>query len=226
MVYLEALLQSPENGYGVLNGRLLHHDGLEAALKGGVLFYVLAVLVDGGGADAVELAPGQHGFEHVAGVNCALGLTCTHNCVQFVYEEQYPSVALLDLVQHGLEAFLKLAPVLGARKERPHVESEDGAILQTFRHIAPDYALGKPFHDGGLAYAWLANKDRVVLGFSTKDPDNPSDLLVTAYDGIELTGPCHGHQVATIPFKGFVGILGVGALDPLAPSYVLKNLQE
>ena len=46
---------------------------LEAALEGGVLLDVLAVLVERGGADHAQLAAGEHRLEHVAGVHRALG---------------------------------------------------------------------------------------------------------------------------------------------------------
>ena len=68
VVHLEALAQAAQDRDRVLHVRRLHHDGLEAPLQRRVLLHVLAVLVEGGGADAVQLAPGQHGLEQVAGV--------------------------------------------------------------------------------------------------------------------------------------------------------------
>ena len=47
--------------------------GLEAPLEGGVLLDVLAVLVEGRGADAAQLAAGEGGLEEVGGVHRALG---------------------------------------------------------------------------------------------------------------------------------------------------------
>ena len=63
---LEPLAQPPQDGDGVLDRGLVDQHGLEAPLQGGVLLDVLAVLVEGGGADHVQLAAGQHGLEHVA----------------------------------------------------------------------------------------------------------------------------------------------------------------
>ena len=56
-----------------VDGRGLDHDGLEAALQGGVFLDVLAVFVQGGGADALEFAARQGGLEHVGGVHGAFG---------------------------------------------------------------------------------------------------------------------------------------------------------
>ena len=43
----------------LLDGRRFDLDGLEAAFEGGVLLDVLAILVEGGGADALQLAAAQ-----------------------------------------------------------------------------------------------------------------------------------------------------------------------
>ena len=58
----------------VLNGRLVDGDGLEAPLQSGVLFDGLAVFVEGGGADDLDLAPGKGRFQDVGGVHAALGI--------------------------------------------------------------------------------------------------------------------------------------------------------
>ena len=60
VVDLVALLEAAEDGDGVLDRRLADEHLLEAALEGGVLLDVLAVLVEGGGADHAQLAAGQH----------------------------------------------------------------------------------------------------------------------------------------------------------------------
>ena len=56
------VFQAPEDGDGVLHRGFIHLHRLEPALQSGVLFNILAVLVQRGGADAVQLAPGQHGL--------------------------------------------------------------------------------------------------------------------------------------------------------------------
>jgi len=86
--------------------------------------------------------------------------------VQFVDEEDDASFGLLDLVQHRLETLLELAAELGPGDQRPHVQGEDGLVLEPLRHIAPHDALGKTFHYGGLADARFADQDRIVLGFA------------------------------------------------------------
>ena len=99
--HLVALLQAAQDGDGVLHRGLLHHHRLEAALEGRVLLDVLAVLVQGGRADAVQLAAGQHGLEQVARVHGAVGLAGAHDGVQLVDEEEDLALGLLDLLQDG-----------------------------------------------------------------------------------------------------------------------------
>ena len=84
---LVALAQALEDLDGVGHGGLFDHDLLEATLEGGVLLEVLAVLVERGGADHVQLTAGEHRLEHVARVHRALGGAGADDGVQFVDEE-------------------------------------------------------------------------------------------------------------------------------------------
>ena len=61
--------------------RLVDQHLLEAALERGVLLDVLAVFVERGRADAVQLAARERGLQHVAGVDRAFGLAgADHAC--------------------------------------------------------------------------------------------------------------------------------------------------
>ena len=62
-------------------------DGLEAPLQRRVLLDVLAVLGEGGGADDLDLAPGEGGLEDVGGVHAALGVARADKVVHLVYHE-------------------------------------------------------------------------------------------------------------------------------------------
>ena len=217
VVELEALPQAAEDGDRVLDARLLHEYGLEAALQRRVLLDVLPVLVKRRGPDAVELPPGEHGLEQVAGVHRAVDLAGPDDQVQLVDEEDHAAVRLLDLVQHGLQALLELPPVLGAGDKRAHVEREHRAFLQALGHVAAEYPLGEALDDRRLADAGLADQDRVVLGLSREDPDRAADLVVAADDRVELPllGPVH--QVHPVLLKGLVGRLRVVRRDALVP---------
>ncbi|MPM37123.1 hypothetical protein SDC9_83729 [bioreactor metagenome] len=62
VVDLIALLQTTKDGDGVLHRGLADQHRLKAPLQRRVLFNILPVFVEGGGPDAVKLAPGQHGL--------------------------------------------------------------------------------------------------------------------------------------------------------------------
>ena len=60
------LSKTSQDGDGGGDAGLVHIHLLEAALKGRVLLNVLAVLIQGGGADAPQLATTQHGLQQIA----------------------------------------------------------------------------------------------------------------------------------------------------------------
>ena len=129
VVHLVFFLQAPEDGDGVLHRGLDHHDGLEAALQGRVLFDVLAVLVDGGGPDAVQLAPGQGRLDHVGGVHRPFGRPGPHQGVELVDEHDDLAFGLGHLLEHRLEAVFELAPELGAGDEGAHIQGHQALVL-------------------------------------------------------------------------------------------------
>ena len=87
VVHFVALLQAAQDRDGVFHRRLVDEHFLEAALERGVLLDVLAVFVERGRADAMQLAARQRGLEHVAGVHGAFGLAGADHGVQLVDEQ-------------------------------------------------------------------------------------------------------------------------------------------
>ena len=98
MVDLIALLESTENGNGVLLVGLIHQYLLETPFQGSILLHVLSVLIECGGPNAMEFAPGQGRLEHVARIHGALGFTRTHHGVQFIDEQNDPPLLLGQLI--------------------------------------------------------------------------------------------------------------------------------
>ena len=187
VVHLVAVLQPAQDADGVLDRRLADEHLLEAALQGGVLLDVLAVLVEGGGADHAQLAAGQHRLDHVAGVHRALtGRAGADDGVQLVDEGDDLPGRVLDLVENGLEALLELAAVLRAGHHGAHVQGDHGLVAQALRHVAGHDALGQALDDRGLADAGLADQHRVVLGPAAQHLDDATDLVVAPDDRVEL----------------------------------------
>ena len=137
-----------------------------------------------------------------------------------------PALGRPDLVEHGLEALLELAPVLGAGDQRAHVQGKDRLVAQAFGYVAPDDALGQPLHDGGLAHAGVTDEHGVVLGLTGEDLDDAADLGVPADHGVELARPGAVHQVEAVLAQGLVGPFGRGRGDPLVAPDGAERSQE
>ena len=210
VVGLVLLLEPAQDPDGLLDARLADQDLLEPAFERGVLLDVLAVLVEGGGSDHAQLAAGEHGFEHVARVHGALaGRTGPHNGVELVDERDDLSVGAGDLLQHGLQPLLELAPVLRAGNHAGQIQRDQTLVAQRFGHVAGDDALGEALDDGGLADAGFADEHRVVLGAPGQDLHNTPDLGVTADDRVDLALPRALGQVDAVLLQGLETGLGV-----------------
>jgi len=146
--------------------------------------------------------------------------------VELVDEEDDAALGLFHLVQHGLQPFLELAPVLGPGDEGAHVQVEDGLVLQGAGHVPFDDALGQPLGDGGLAHAGLADEHGVVFGFAGEDADDVPNLLVPADDRVQLILSGRLHQVGAVLLEGVVGLLRVVGGHPLVPPHGGEGLQN
>ena len=226
VVQLVAFLQAAQNGHRALHVRLVHQHLLEAALQRGVLFDVAAVLVQRGGADAVQLAARQGGFEHVAGVHRAFGLAGAHHRVQLVDEQDDAAALLAELVQHGFQAFLELAAELRPGDERAHVQRQNALVLEALRHFAVEDALRQALHDGGLAHARLADEHRVVLGAALQHLHGAANLLVAADDRIELSFLSPRREIDGVLGQRLAGVFGAGVAHGFAVAGGIHGLAE
>ena len=194
---MEALviaLDAQDNLDRVLDGGLGHGDGLEAALQGGVFFDVFPVLVEGGGADDLNLPPGEGGLEDVGGVHAALGVAGAHQIVDLVDEEDHVAVGLY-LVHQALDPALELAPKLGAGHQGGEVQQLDLLLLELGGHLAPGDAQGQSLGHGGLAHARLADEAGVVFRPAGEDLHHTLDLLFPADDVVQAAASGFGGEV-------------------------------
>ena len=217
VVDLVALLQPAQDRDRVVDVGLVDEHRLEAPRQRRVLLDVLAVLVERGGADAVQLAAGQRRLEHVGGVHRPLGLAGTDQRVQLVDEQDHVALAVLHLLQQGLQPLLELAAVLGAGDQGAEIERQQPAVAQRLRHVAVDDAPGEALGDGGLADAGLADQDRVVLGPARQDLDDAADLLVAADHRVELAGARGLGEVARVLLQRVIAFLGTRDSGPCGP---------
>ena len=226
VVYLIAFLQAAQNGNGVLHRRFIHHHRLEAAGKRGVLFDVFAVFVERRCADAVQLAAREHRFEQVACIHRAFRPPCADNVVQLVDEQDDTPFGALHLAQHGLQALFKLTAELRARNERAHVQGKDLAFLKRRRNIPAHDALRKPLRDGRFAHARLADKNRVVLCFARKNPDDVPHFVIPADHGVKLLLARKLHKVLRIFAERIIGTLRRIARDPRAAADIVERRKK
>ena len=226
MVRLVALLQPAQDRDRVGDGRLADEHGLEAPLEGRILLDVLAVLVERRRADGAQLSAREHRLEQVSGRDGALGRAGADDRVQLVDEEDDLALRGGDLREHRLEPLLELAPVLGARDQRPDVERPDALALQSLGHVARDDALGEALGDRRLADARLADQDGIVLRPAREHLDRAPDLLVAADHGVELSRLGGGGEVAAELRQRLVGALGILRRHPLAAAHVLERAEQ
>ena len=198
MVRLVTLFQATQDGDGVFHARLAHEHLLETAFQCRILFDVLAVLVQRGRADQAQLATGQHGLQHIAGIHRAFGRTRADDGVDLIDEGDDLTIRILDFVQDALQALLELATVLRTGHHGAQVKGDELLALQGGGHVARHDTLGQTLHDGGLADAGLANQHRVVLGTTGEDLNHAADFLVTSDDRVQLAFLGGGRQVGGV----------------------------
>ena len=160
---LVALLEPPEDGDRLLEGRLTDEHRLETPLERRVFLDVLSVFVQRRCADHSELATGQRRLQHVAGVHRPLGRTGTHHGVKLIQEQHVLPTGLGDLLEGGLQALLELTSVFGSGQHRGDVELDEALVPQRLRHIPGYHPLGQPLHDRRLPDSRITDEHRVVL---------------------------------------------------------------
>ncbi len=185
VVLLVALAQPFEDLHRVLNRGLVDLDLGKAALQRRVALEVLAVLVERGGTDRLQLAAGKRRLEDRGGVDRALGGTGADEVVELV-DEKDDVAALGDLFHHLLQPLLELAAVLRTGDQGGQVERVDLLVLEQLGDFALVDAGGQALDHGGLADAGLTQQHRVVLGAAGEDLHDPLDLGLATDHRVEL----------------------------------------
>ena len=200
------IAQALENFDGIRLARRLDRDRLESPGQGRVFLDVLAVFVEGGRADALNLAADKGGLEHVARVDRAFGAAGADERVQLVDEED-DVLGPADFVHDGLDALFELAAIFCAGDHHRQIEHDDSPIVQNLRHGAGDDHLGQALDDGRLADARFAQQNRVVLLPAAENLDDAFDFVLAADDRIELPLAGQFGQIAAEAVQGGVLLL-------------------
>ncbi len=214
VMLLVAGFEAAQDVHGVLYGRFADVDLLETARQRMILFEDSAVFVVGGRTDAAQVAVGQGRLDQVRGIHhAARRCAGADDGVNFVDEEDRARL-LLDLREHGLQALLEIAPVLGAGDERAHVEGIDGRIQKHVGHLVFDDHAGEALGDRRLADAGFAHVQRIVLASAAQDLDGALDLELAPDQGVDLALARRFIEIRRIFLQGIAApvalALGVG----------------
>ena len=223
---LVLLLEATQNRDGVLDGGLAYHHGLETTGERRVLLDVLAVFIERGRADRVQVATGKRRLQDVAGIHGTLGGTRAHDGVELIDEQDDLALGFLHFLEHSLQAVLELAAVLGAGDQCAHVELDKVAVAQGARHVAGHDTLGDALDDSRLADARLADEHRVVLGAAGQDLDGATDLVGTANDRVELAGAGKVADIAAVLFQRLKLGLVLGGRHAVIAAQLLVDLLD
>ena len=188
MVGLVLVPQPPDDLDRLGHAGGLDDDRLEPPFERPVLLDVLAVLVERGGADRLDLAAREGRLQHVRGVDRALGGAGADQRVELV-EEEHDVLGLADLLHDRLEPLLELPAVLRSGHQRAQVELEQPLVHEHVGHVMGNDLLGEPLDDGRLPHPRLADQDRVILGAPGEDLDHALNLGFAPDHGIELQLP-------------------------------------
>ena len=227
VVHFITLFQAAQDGYGVVHAWFVDKHFLETPFQRRVFFDVLAVFVQGRGAYAVQLTPGQGGFQHVAGVHRPFRLAGADHGMYLIDEQDDAAFLFLQVAEYRLQAFLEFTAELCPGDERAHVQGQQAPAFQGIGHFAVDDPLRQALDDGCLAHAGLADQHRVVLRAPLQHLDGAADLLVPADDRVQFTadglaGQIDGEFVQRSPVVFAVRVIDVftaadfvdGGLDP------------
>ena len=195
VVSLVLIAHTLQNLHGELLGGLVHQNRLEAALQGGVLLDVLAVLVQGGCTDGLQLASSQHGLEDGGSVNRAFGGTGTHQGMDLV-DEQNDVAAGTNLLQDLLQAFLEVTTVAGTGHEGAEIQGVQVLILEGLGDVTVHDGLGQALNHGGLTHTGLTDQHGVVLGAARENLHDAFHLVVTTNHRVQLALTRRGGEVA------------------------------
>ena len=208
VIGLIVALDTPEDVLGLGQGGLVDDHRLEAALQSGVLFNILAVLLEGGGTDHLNLTTGQGGLENVGGIHGAFGIASAHQIVYLV-DDQNDVAQRLDLFDQALHTAFELTAELGTCHHGGHVQQPDFLVLQLIGNLAPGNFLCQTFGYGSLTHAGLADEAGIVLLAAVEDLDDPQGLAVAANHPVQLAFPGLGGQIHGIIVEEFLLVFGL-----------------
>ena len=101
-------------------------------------------------------------------------------------------------------------------------------MLQVVRDVAVVDSLSKALDNSGLSDTRVTDEDWVVLRSPGQDSDDPTNLLFSPDNRINLLVPCHSRHVDGELGQVFIFLLGIRSLavDPLRSSDRLNSILD
>ena len=103
-------------------------------------------------------------------------------------DEQNRVRLLLQGVEHLLDAFLEVAPIAGARDERPKIEGVEAGVLERGRHPSLVNAQGQALGQRRLSDAWLTDEEGIVLPPPAEHMHHAVEFGIAPNQRVDLTG--------------------------------------
>ena len=226
VVHFVAFFQAAQNRDRIFHRRLADKHRLEAAFERGILFDVLAIFIERGGANGAQFAASQRRFQHVGRVHRAFGRAGTHERVQLVDEQDHLAIGFGDFFQNGFETVFEFAAVLRAGHQCGEIESDNALRAQHFGNVTGNDALREALHDGRLAHARLADQNRIIFRAARENLHHAANFFVSANHRIEFASARELGEVAAVLFQRPVGgfrILRCNAMAAANRRHGLKN---
>ena len=162
MVGFVAVAKTFQDVNGVWKRRLVYLYRLETTSKRCVFFKVLAVLIQSGCTDCLQLSTSKHRFQNRSCVDCTLSSTCANQGVDLIDESDDVATGT-NFLGDFLKSFFEVSAVAATCNKGTKIKCVELFVLQGFWHVAGNNCLRKTFNNCSFSYAWFTNQDRVVF---------------------------------------------------------------
>mmetsp|Transcript_9273 Transcript_9273/g.18422 ORF Transcript_9273/g.18422 Transcript_9273/m.18422 type:complete len:435 (-) Transcript_9273:265-1569(-) len=190
VVGLITLSESQHDLEGLIHCWFWNNNWLETTLKSRILLNMLAILIQCGGSNALQLTSGQSWLENIGGINSSFSGSRSNESVNLINHKNN-IIILLDLIHQFLQSFLKLSSVLGSCYKQTHIQCDHLLAFDSLWHIPTCDALSKSFGNSSFSDSRLTDQAWVVLGTTAKNLSHTLNLLCSPHHWIQasLLGP-------------------------------------
>ncbi len=194
-------LQAPQNCNRFVDRGLHHIDFLETTRQRVIFFENAPELGVRGCSDAFELPGRQRWLEQVGRVQRSARRRPSADQRVNLVDEQDRVRIFGKLFENRLEPLFEITAVLGASKQRAHVQRINLRAQQDFRHATLNNTPRKPLGDGGFANTGLTNQQRIVLAPPAQGLNDPLELTFASDERINFAGNRQRVQIKRVIFE-------------------------